>query len=258
MVIERMRIAVISVGVFAALVLVAASPALAQRSGGSGGPAGGGRAVPRPTHVVGGPVRGPGPSRVSGPVYVGPRGGYYSYGRYPYGYRYGYPGYAYGGYYRYPYYAFTPHFSIGVGFSVGYPVAYPYAYAGSPYYGAYYGYPYYAYPPAYPPYAVYPPSSPPPATSYPSQPSTSIQARPGSSAVGGLSFDLTPSNAAVFIDGVYVGPVSSFSPTEAPLNLSTGKHHVEVRAQGYESMSFDADVTSGQVVPYRGSLQPIK
>ena len=54
------------------------------------------------------------------------------------------------------------------------------------------------------------------------------------------------------------GQASSFSASEQPLNLSSGRHHVELRAEGYEAMSFDADVLKGQVVPYRGSLQPIR
>ena len=94
--------------------------------------------------------------------------------------------------------------------------------------------------------------------SYSSDPTRSIQTTAPAGSVGGLSFEVTPATAAVFVDGVFVGPAHSFSATESPLNLSSGRHHVELRAEGYEAMSFAADVLKGQVVPYRGTLQPIK
>ena len=58
----------------------------------------------------------------------------------------------------------------------------------------------------------------------------------------------------MFVDGTYVGTVGSFSPNAQPLGLTPGRHHIEVRAQGYRTMSFDTDVIAGQVIPYRGTL----
>ena len=72
---------------------------------------------------------------------------------------------------------------------------------------------------------------------------------------GGLSFDIQPSNAQVFIDGQYIGPVSTFSPHQAPLTVPAGRHHVEIRADGYRASSFDVDVVVGQVIPYQGAMQ---
>ena len=57
------------------------------------------------------------------------------------------------------------------------------------------------------------------------------------------------------MDGQYVGLVSSFSRTTQPLTLTPGRHHVEIRAVGYQMMAFDTDVPPGQVVPYQGTLQ---
>jgi hypothetical protein len=82
----------------------------------------------------------------------------------------------------------------------------------------------------------------------------------GSSAYGrwgGLSFDITPI-AAVFIDGKYVGTVEDFSPTEQPLTLAPGRHHIDVRAQGYETVSFDITGIPGQVIPYQGTMVGIR
>jgi len=71
---------------------------------------------------------------------------------------------------------------------------------------------------------------------------------------GGISFDMDPYDAAIFIDGGYVGIVDDFSPYDAPLTLRAGLHRIEVRARGYQPMSFDITVVPGQVIPYRGAL----
>src|SRR5581483_2602690 len=161
-----------------------------------------------------------------------------------------------------PYYAFRPRLSLGFGLWAGYPVPFPYY----GYYG-YYGYPYaYGYPYPYDPYAYgyaapsygYPapyanaaPQSAYPSATYPGDlpdsaaPDTSIQpSAPSSSAPsangeqrpGGVSFDITPDNAAVFVDGTYVGTAGTFNPTSMPLGLIPGKHHIEIRASGYRTM----------------------
>jgi PEGA domain len=71
---------------------------------------------------------------------------------------------------------------------------------------------------------------------------------------GGITFDMEPYDAAVFIDGDYVGIVDEFSPYEAPLTLRAGRHRVEIRARGFQPMDFDITVVAGQVIPYRGAL----
>jgi hypothetical protein len=186
------------------------------------------------------------------------------------------PYYAYP-YYAQPYYAFHPHVSIGFGFWAGYPVpyssyyaypysyGYPYPYAAAPYAYEYptqpYAYPAQPYPPAGQS-SVYP-SGPYPPSQYPNSPDDSAQqsAPPEgqqgyqSAASGGVSFQITPDTAEVYVDGSFVGTAGSFGPRNEPLGLSTGRHHIEVRAPGYRTMSFDADIQSGQVIPYQGQLQ---
>jgi hypothetical protein len=165
-------------------------------------------------------------------------------------------------YFSRPYYSFRPRVSLGFGLWMGYPVAYPY------YYDNPYGYAT-AYPPAEP-YAYeaapYGGSGYPPAyessgqgdpQGYPQQqsaPSVGVQ-RGGQAAMGGISFEITPDSATVLVDGTYMGTAGQFGPSAEPLGLNTGRHHVEVRAAGYRTVSFDADVQAGQVLPYQGTLQ---
>src|SRR6185312_9803201 len=154
----------------------------------------------------------------------------------------------YGAHYR-PYYSFRPRLSLGFGLWVGYPVAYPYS--ADPYaYG--YAAPSYGYPaPAYPanqPGTIYPEAAS-PAPGYPPQqaaPSVGVQQGDQESAPGGVSFEITPSTAAVFVDGTYVGTAGTFGPSSQPLGLIAGQHHIEIRAAGYRTMTFDAEVTPGQ------------
>jgi PEGA domain len=177
-------------------------------------------------------------------------------------------------YYYRPYYTFRPRFSIGFGIWAGYPVPYPVYAAPYPYS---HGYPApYAYPPPYSsayPTQPYPsqgyPSQGYPPQGYPSQPSqsypsygdprgNSVQVQPRSTsspASGGVSLEITPSNASVFVDGRYVGSAQDFGPQMRPLTLSAGRHRVEIQAGGYDPMTFDTTVTAGEVTPYRGTLQ---
>jgi hypothetical protein len=177
-----------------------------------------------------------------------------------------------------PYYTFRPRLNLGFGLWLGYPVAYT-SYYGyyNPYYGYYnpynaypYGYPYptQAYPPypspAYPPGAypppAYPPSAYPPSGSYPqspyppsSYPQGSVAAQP-SQPTGGMSFEITPADAQLYVDGQYVGTVGQFTPMSQPLGLTAGRHHVQISAPGYRTMELDANIIAGEVLPYQGTL----
>lgn len=161
-------------------------------------------------------------------------------------------------YYR-PYYAFSPRFSLGFGLWAGYPVTW-----GYPYYYPYYDYSY-AYPSPYPypyddqypagttpGYNVAPPVSVSP-NSNGAPPAVSGQ--PDQSNLGGMSFEITPSDAQIFIDGNYAGTVGQFTPTSQPLGVGAGRHRVEIRGSGYKTMSFDVDIVAGQVIPYQGQME---
>jgi hypothetical protein len=282
----RLKMMWIGAIALAALTLVV-SPVFAAHGGGGhggGGRSGGGGGAHAAVRGGGGARMATGAPRV-GAVSRGvavPRGGVAG--------AYGYRGYGYGGYRGFgfgrPYYAFSPRLSLGFGLWAGYPVAYPYYY-GYPYaYGAY-GYPYadpysYSYPSySYPSYGGYAPSAgyaqpngypsangyPAPAYGYQSQapsgyPSSgyppqagNVGVQPGAESSGGVSFQISPSTAAVFVDGSAVGTVGTFGPTSQPLTLTPGRHHIEVQAPGYQTMAFDTEVMAGQVIPYQGTMQ---
>jgi len=185
----------------------------------------------------------------------------------------------YAPYYSYPYY--DPYY-----YGAPYPYPYPY-YSPYPYGGPAYGAPSPAYPPnAYPPNGYppngypqngypqngypqngYPPSTTPspgsatPPTrysnpssnpNYPASRSVSVDAQRD---MGGFSFEVSPSTAQIYVDGQYVGTVGDFTPRSQPLGVQVGHHRVEIRADGYRTMQFDADVVAGEVLPYQGAMQ---
>jgi hypothetical protein len=154
-------------------------------------------------------------------------------------------------YYR-PYYSFSPYFSLGFGLWAGYPVAwsYPYYY---PYYYSDYPYPYVDSGTAG--YSVSPP------VDVTSDYSSTLPSTVGTSGtqdqsnLGGMSFEITPGTALVFIDGKQVGTVGQFTPSSQPLGVPAGRHHVEIHQSGYKTMSFDVDIVAGQVMPYQGQME---
>jgi hypothetical protein len=151
-----------------------------------------------------------------------------------------------------PYYAFHPRFSLGFGLWSGFPVAwaYPFYYPPYPYYP---NYPYYPYPYPYEPGPGY--SVAPPVDETPDEAVGTAGVEPDQSNLGGMSFEITPSDAQVFVDGNYVGTVGQFTSTTQPLGVPAGRHHVEIRNPGYKTMSFDADIVAGQVIPYQGQME---
>jgi hypothetical protein len=184
------------------------------------------RAVPRQEYRGG--------QQYSGSRYAAPRN-YYS-GRY-YGSRYAGPRFYSSPrrFYR-PYYVFRPRFSLGFGIWSGFPVTY---------YDPYY-YPY-DYSPSYSTGPGYPPP----------QGSVNVQpyAQQNQGNMGGLSFDISPDSAEIYVDGNYAGAVGQFTSSSQPLGLPAGRHHIELREPGYNVSSFDVDIIAGQVIPYQGQLQ---
>jgi hypothetical protein len=158
--------------------------------------------------------------------------------------------------------AFRPRFNAGFGVVVGYPVIYPYAY------------PYDPFSPSYPPYgAPYAPAPLAPNT-YSNVDSLSNAAYTGnvtaastlpasiacdaSAPCGGLSFDITPGNAQIYVDGLFAGVVDDFDDVSAPLLLAPGGHFVEIRLAGYRTATFDVTIVPGEVTPYQGTLDRLR
>jgi PEGA domain-containing protein len=148
-----------------------------------------------------------------------------------------------------PFFAFRPRFALGFGFFAGWPVPYPWDYVDV------YPYPYaYPYPYVAPDGTTYNDGEPveSPAPSADQSSALSDQQRN----YGGISFDVTPSDATVIVDGMKIGQAMNFSPSSAPLTLTPGRHRVVIEREGYRTMTFDSEVVVGQVIPYQGTLQP--
>lgn len=156
-----------------------------------------------------------------------------------------------------PHYSFNPRFNTGFGVVVGYPVIYPYAY---PYVDPFSPSSVASYTPAAPPRNTY-------SNVATSSSSETVTAAPpmaaaieceGAAACGGVSFEITPASAQVWVDGVFAGAVEDFSASSAPLLLAPGDHYVEVRLAGYRTASLDVTIVAGEVTPYQGMLERLR
>ena len=75
---------------------------------------------------------------------------------------------------------------------------------------------------------------------------------------GSLRLKLKPREAQVFIDGYFVGVVDSYDGAFQKLSVEKGGHRVELKADGYEPLSFDVLITPGETVTYKGEMKRIQ
>jgi hypothetical protein len=75
---------------------------------------------------------------------------------------------------------------------------------------------------------------------------------------GEIRFDVQPREAQVFVDGTLKGTIGDFYHSLVGLSLPAGSHHVELRAQGYETVRADVKVVAGKTVGYRVMLKSEK
>jgi hypothetical protein len=168
---------------------------------------------------------GPRPPNGNYPGYYPPyNGGYYPY--------YPYYGSGYYGYYGYPYAACGFGYGYGYGFGYGFPLCYsawnmydPWymsgMYAGGGYYGGY----------------------------------SSGQAGYASGDQGKLRLKIKPKDAKVYVDGYFTGTVDDMDGTFQKLPLAPGRHHVEVKMDGYQPEAFDVMIPPNETVTYQGTLK---
>jgi hypothetical protein len=156
--------------------------------------------------------------RGSVPPATGSGGGIYVPGGY-----YGRGGY-YGGYYGAGYGYYDPFGGYG-------------GYGG--YYGGYYD-PWYG---GYPSYGGY--------TGYPQDSYTAFDDE------GKLRLKLKPRDAEVYVDGYYAGIVDEFDGIFQRLRLDSGPHRIEVRAAGYEPLTFEVRITPDHTTTYQGEMKRI-
>lgn len=153
---------------------------------------------------------------------------------------------------------FRPRFNVGSGVLVGYPVIYPYAYPYDPFSPT----------SGYSPYSAAPPA-PNTYSNVDSLPATSsivtgASSLPGaisceaSAPCGGVSFDIRPASAQVYVDGTFAGLIEDFDGASEPLLLAPGTHYVEIRLAGYRTATFDVTITPGEITPYQGTLERLR
>jgi hypothetical protein len=74
---------------------------------------------------------------------------------------------------------------------------------------------------------------------------------------GRLVLDTLPDAAQVLVDGFYVGLAEEFGLRGRALDLPIGSHRVELRAPGYEPLSFNVIIAPNDIVRYRGDMQAL-
>ena len=74
-------------------------------------------------------------------------------------------------------------------------------------------------------------------------------------AAGYLEVQGEPVTAQVYVDGLYVGTIDDVR--RAGRAVDPGAHHVEVRAEGYDSLSVDVRIDPGETTVYRAALKPV-
>jgi hypothetical protein len=69
---------------------------------------------------------------------------------------------------------------------------------------------------------------------------------------GRLNLHVSPMSSQVFVDGFYIGTVADFQ--DRGLWLEPGPRRVELRADGYDDVTFDVRILEDQSVEYRRDL----
>jgi hypothetical protein len=72
---------------------------------------------------------------------------------------------------------------------------------------------------------------------------------------GRLVLGTIPDLAQVYIDGFYVGLAEEFGLRGRALDLPVGPHHVELRAPGYETLTFSVMIEPDGILRYPGDMR---
>jgi hypothetical protein len=74
---------------------------------------------------------------------------------------------------------------------------------------------------------------------------------------GYLRLNVQPYSAQVYVDGFYVSTVGDFSGNAPARAVETGPHRVEIRADGYETATFDVRISPNETITYRRELAKV-
>jgi hypothetical protein len=73
---------------------------------------------------------------------------------------------------------------------------------------------------------------------------------------GRLRLDLQPGvSPQIYVDGYYVGTLYDFN---GELTLDAGPHKLELRADGYELLELDVQISAGRSITYRGAMKDVE
>jgi hypothetical protein len=72
---------------------------------------------------------------------------------------------------------------------------------------------------------------------------------------GAVRLKVKPREAQVFVDGFFVGDIDNFDGMFQKLDIDSGGHKIELRAEGYEPIQFELLVSAGETVTYKGELK---
>jgi hypothetical protein len=73
-------------------------------------------------------------------------------------------------------------------------------------------------------------------------------------ATGDVRLDVSPKDAAVYVDGYYAGIVDDFNGVFHHLTLTAGPHAIELRKTGLETLTVEMFVQPGQTITYRATM----
>jgi hypothetical protein len=74
---------------------------------------------------------------------------------------------------------------------------------------------------------------------------------------GDLRVDVPQREAETFVDGFYAGIVDDFDGSAEHVNLTPGPHHIELRASGFETATFDVNIEAGRTIVYRTPMRAV-
>jgi PEGA domain len=81
------------------------------------------------------------------------------------------------------------------------------------------------------------------------------ESAPPKSVVGAVRIKANESNAKVYVDGVLMGSVSDFDGLSHHLELEAGGHQLELRADGFQTVTKDINIESGKTTTERLTLK---
>ncbi len=72
---------------------------------------------------------------------------------------------------------------------------------------------------------------------------------------GAVRLKIKPREAEVFVDGYYVGVVDEFDGAFQRLRLEPGPKRIDIRAPGFETLTFEVRITPGRTITYEAGLE---